>query len=509
MSLQPGTRFGHYEVVAALGKGGMGEVYRAHDTRLQRDVALKILAEGVAAQLGHPSRLEQEARLLASLNHPNIAVIHGFEESDGVRALVLELVEGETLADRLTHGPLDVPAALRVAQQIATALDVAHERGIVHRDLKPSNVMVRGDGLVKVLDFGLAKFAEPSGDSAALESPSRATEATRTGVILGSPLYMPPEQIGGQSVGKRSDIWAFGAVLFELLTGQTAFGGADVSRILADVVTREPRWELLPAETPSSVLRLLRRCLTKDPADRLRDIADARLEIEEALSASASETTTLRRPGPAAARRRGATMIVMALVLLVVAAGAVTITRWLDRSGTGVPAAGARLPLVIMMDSPHPLRVYDPETLAASGTNADVISDILSDLPIRRQKETIGPGWHRDEEVKMFEPELIIVHYSGFNADAVAPDAPRERLKTLIRYFADTNTKFLIYSRNNTDASTNANLAKLLADLYAEKPRLRQQIRGFGMNDHGPPRWINSASGAELKLVVKEMLQLR
>jgi hypothetical protein len=484
----------------------MGEVYRARDTRLDRDVALKILAEG-NAHLAQPARLEQEARVLAALNHPNIAAIYGLEESGGVLALALELVEGETLADRLARGPLRVHDALRVAQQIAAALDVAHERGIVHRDLKPSNVMVRADGLVKVLDFGLAKLAESGNDPASPESSTRAIEATRTGVILGSPPYMPPEQIGGQGANKRSDIWAFGAVLFEMLTGQAAFSGSDVSRVIADIVTREPRWESLPADTPPSIVRLLRRCLAKDPAERLRDIADARLEIEDALSASPRETTSLPASSVhAAPPRRGVPVLVTGLALVAVALGAALGMRWFDRSEDRVSGA---LPLVIMMDSPNPARVYDKETLAANGTNADVISDILSDLPIRRQKETIGPGWHRDEEVKMFRPDLIVVHYSGFNVEGTPPDEPRERLRTLIKFFADTNTKFLIYSRNNTDKSTEANLAKLLADVYAEKPRLQQQIRGFGLQDHGPPQWINSPSGAELKLVVKEMLQLR
>jgi hypothetical protein len=334
---------------------------------------------------------------------------------------------------------------------------------------------------------------------------------TRTGVILGSPPYMPPEQIGGQGANTRSDVWAFGAVLFEMLTGQAAFGGSDVSRVIADIVTREPRWESVPAETPPSILRLLRRCLAKDPANRLRDIADARFEIEDVLSASPRETTTLPLPrlsGQGRLGRRGTRFVAAALALVAVAVGAAVGLRWSSGPDQRAPGAGSRLPLVIMMDSPHPLRVYDKETLAANGTNADVISDILSDLPIRRQKETIGPGWHRDEETKLFAPDLIVVHYSGFNAEA-SPDEPRERLKTLIKFFADTPTKFLVYSRNNTDASTNANLAKLLADIYAEKPHLRQQIRGFGMNDHGPPRWINSASGAELKLVVKQMLQLQ
>jgi hypothetical protein len=506
MPLIPGTRLGQYEVVAALGKGGMGEVYRARDSRLGRDVALKILSHDLPLEMGQAGRLEQEARVLASLSHPNIAAIHGFEESDGVRALVLELVEGETLADRLVHGPLRLPDALRVAQQIAAALDAAHERGVVHRDLKPGNVMLRADGLVKVLDFGLAKLTEAGSGASSSETATRATDITRPGIILGSPAYVAPEQIGGTAATKRSDIWAFGALLYELLTGRRAFPGSDVSHVLAEIVTREPNWELLPAETPTSIRRLVRRCLAKDPSERLRDIADARLEIEDALSTSPREAIT-QPPAAASGSSRRVALALGAVALVGIGVAATIGVEWMGRANDGGAGAGTRLPLVMMMDSPHPLRVYDKETLAANGTNADVISDILSDLPIRRQKETIGPGWHRDQEIKAFEPDLIVVHYSGFLAEA-SPDVPRERLRTLIKFFADTPTKFLIYSRN-PGTTVNDNLSRLLADLYAQKPELRQRIRGFGLNDHGPPRWINSSSGAELKLVVKEMLQLK
>jgi hypothetical protein len=506
MPLTPGTRLGQYEVTAALGKGGMGEVYRARDAKLERDVALKILTEELAVQPGLAARLEQEAKVLASLSHPNIAAIHGLEEGQGVRALILELVDGETLADRLARGPLRLQEGLRVAQQIAAALEAAHERGIVHRDLKPGNVMLRTDGLVKVLDFGLAKLAE-SGSGAPDHAATRAVDITRPGIVLGSPPYLAPEHIGGSGATKRSDIWAFGAVLYELLTGRRAFPGSDVSHVLAEIVAHEPNWELLPPETPQSIRRLLRRCLAKDPTERLRDIADARLEIEDALKTPSHEAAA-PSPIPAPTMNRRVALGLGALALVGMGVAVAMGARWLSLADDGGSAASQRLPLVIMMDSPHPLRVYDKETLDANGTNADVISDILSDLPIRRQKETIGPGWHRDEEVKAFEPDLIVVHYSGFNAEA-PPTEPRERLKTLIKFFADTRTKFLIYSRNNSDASLDETLSRLLADLYAQHPQLRQRIHGFGLQDHGPPRWINTASGAELKLVVKEMLQLR
>ena len=367
--------------------------------------------------------------------------------------------------------------------------------------------MLRPDGVVKVLDFGLAKLAETATDAPSSETAAtRETNITRPGIILGSPAYVAPEQIGGSTATKRSDVWAFGAVLYELLTGQHAFPGSDVSRVLADIVTREPYWGLLPPDTPESIRRLLRRCLAKDPAERLRDIADAKLEIADTLSASTSATVIPPLSSARSARRR-ALVVLGGLALVGIGVAATLGAEWIRSAFDKGSTAGNRLPLVIMMDSPHPLRVYDKETLDANGTNADVISDILSDLPIRRQKETIGPGWHRDEEIKSFQPDLIVVHYSGFNAEA-SPDEPRERLRTLIKFFADTPTKFLIYSRN-PEATVNANLSRLLDDVYAQKPEVRQRIRPFGLADHGPPRWINSASGAELKLVVKEMLLLR
>jgi serine/threonine protein kinase len=503
--LKPGVRFGPYEVIAPLGKGGMGEVYRARDTKLDRNVALKVLPEEVISHPNYKSRFEREARVLASLNHPNIAAIHGLEEGDGVHALVLELVEGTTLADRLARGPLRVDEALRVAQQIAAALETAHEHGIVHRDLKPANVMLRSDGLVKVLDFGLAKLADPEPSSPDIVA-TRATDATRPGTILGTPAYMAPEQFGGETVSKRADIWAFGTVLFEMLTGQQAFSGADVPRVLADIVSREPRWDALPADTPQSIRRLLRRCLAKEQTERLRDIADIRLEIQDALAHDREEAASLAPVAPRRSRR-AIVLGLGALAVILVVIDAIDSGRW-NTSTTDRATTVAKNPLVIMMDSPVRRRVYDPETLAANGSNADVISDILSDLPIRRQKESIGPGWHRDEEVKQFDPDLIIVHYSGFEGEDVLPTEPRERLKTLIKFFAETPTQFVIYSRQ-TDASLNATLTTLLADLYSQHPGLHARIHGFGMNDHGPPRWINSSSGAELKLLVKNVLQLR
>jgi eukaryotic-like serine/threonine-protein kinase len=285
MPIQPGDHLGPYEVLAAVGAGGMGEVYRARDAKLGRDVALKVLPEAFARDAERMARFQREAKSLASLNHPNIATIHGLEDSGATHALVMELVEGPTLADRIRSGAIPIEEALPIAKQIAEGLEYAHERGIVHRDLKPSNVKVTADDAVKILDFGLAKTMQAetaSGD--AITSPTLSQMATQAGMLLGTAAYMSPEQARGKLVDRRADIWAFGCVLYEMLTGKMAFGGGAVTDTLAAVLRAEPDWSQLPAGTPTRVRVLLQRCLQKDPKQRLRDIGDARISLEEVLS---------------------------------------------------------------------------------------------------------------------------------------------------------------------------------------------------------------------------------
>ena len=293
MSLTAGSRIGPYEVATQIGAGGMGEVYRATDTKLKRQVAIKVLPEALAADPERLARFQREAEVLASLNHQNIAHLHGLEETDGVRALVMELVEGPTLADRIAMGALPLDEALPIAKQIAAALEAAHEQGITHRDLKPANVKVRPDGTVKVLDFGLAKLAEPAAGSnvTATLSPTLSLNATMAGVILGTAAYMAPEQARGKAVDKRADIWAFGTVLFEMLTASQLFPGEDVSHVLARVIDREPDWSLLPPALPQSVRTCLQRCLVKDPRQRIRDIGDVRLALEGAFESPTPSTS--------------------------------------------------------------------------------------------------------------------------------------------------------------------------------------------------------------------------
>jgi serine/threonine protein kinase len=295
LALSPGTRLGVYEIVAKLGEGGMGQVYRARDTKLDRDVALKTLPELFASDPDRLMRFEREAKTLAALNHPHIAQIYGFEQSADASALVMEFVEGEDLAQRIARGPIPLDEALPIARQIAEALEAAHEQGIIHRDLKPANIHVRADGTVKVLDFGLAKAldgarrAAAAADNTRLTSPTITSPAmTAAGLILGTAAYMSPEQARAKPVDKRADIWAFGVVLFEMLTGHRAFGGDDVTETLAELIKSDPDWSLLPAATPSSIRRLLSRALQKDPRRRLGDIHDARLELDETSEPAAS-----------------------------------------------------------------------------------------------------------------------------------------------------------------------------------------------------------------------------
>jgi eukaryotic-like serine/threonine-protein kinase len=335
MAIGPGTRIGPYEVTDLLGEGGMGKVWRARHSSLKRDDALKVLPDDLAADPDRLARFQREAQLLASLNHPNIAHVYGLEQADGVQALVMELVDGETLADRLVRGPLAIEDALPIARQIADALETAHEQGIVHRDLKPANIKLRPDGTVKVLDFGLAKLASIDEPAPATDgrrrhlsnSPTITSPAmmTRVGVILGTAAYMSPEQARGRAVDKRADIWAFGCVLFEMITGRRVFDGDDVTETLAAVVKSEPPWSALPDSVPASIRRLIERCLRKDPARRLRDVADAKLDIDEALAEPHPAVSSTSEPHGTAINRRERWLWAAALGVVVVALAALIV----------------------------------------------------------------------------------------------------------------------------------------------------------------------------------------
>jgi serine/threonine-protein kinase len=325
MAIQSGTHLGPYEILSAIGAGGMGEVYRARDTKLGRDVAIKVLPEAFARDSARMERFRREAKILASLNHTNIASIYGLEDSDTTRALVMELAEGPTLADRIKAGPIPIDEAVPIARQMADALEYAHEKSIIHRDLKPANIKVAADDTVKILDFGLAKALE--GDPSSIDiatSPTISRMATMQGVLLGTAAYMSPEQAKAKPVDRRTDIWAFGCVLYEMLTGKMAFSGETVTDTLAAVVMKDPDWSQLPPKTPMRVRVLLQRCLQRDVRQRLQAMGDARISLEEVLS-GAPEGTPSHAVGPPAKQWRW--WLASGIAVVIVAAAA-SLASW-------------------------------------------------------------------------------------------------------------------------------------------------------------------------------------
>jgi serine/threonine protein kinase len=373
----------HYRLVEKIGEGGMGVVYEALDTRLSRKVAIKILPDAFARDPQRLARFDREARVLASLSHPGIAAIHGIEEADGVRFLVLELVAGETLQQRIARGPIPPPEAAAFARAIAEGMEAAHERGVIHRDLKPANIKITPDLRVKLLDFGLAKaleaeFVSSSGSIA----PTMTSDRSLEGMLIGTAAYMSPEQARGRPLDRRTDIWSFGAVLFEMLTGRQAFGGETVTDCLARILEREPDWGALPKPTPPRLAALLRRCLQKDPARRLRDIGDARLEIEEILAGTATEVAggaVSTVPGAAGSGSPKARMVALTVLGSVLGAiAAVTATRLLDRATP--PAREIRLTSVARLT--HDLGVSEWPTWSPDGSSIAFASDRGGDFEI-------------------------------------------------------------------------------------------------------------------------------
>jgi len=542
LAITPGTRIGVYEVVAQIGQGGMGAVYRATDTSLGRQVAIKVLPDAFAANPDRLARFEREAKTLASLNHPHIAAIYGFEKSAHQHALVMELVEGEDLSQRIARGAIPLDDALPIAQQIAQALEEAHEHGIIHRDLKPANIKVRSDGTVKVLDFGLAKAIEPaksSSPSASL-SPTITTPAmTQAGMVLGTAAYMSPEQARGIDVDKRTDLWAFGVVLWEMLTGARLFEGATVSDALAAVLRAEPPWATLPTSTPAGIKRLLRRCLEKDRKRRLDSALAGRLEIEETLTAvPAIEDGAVAAAQPSAARTTAAPWIVSAVMGLL---AVVAVLYGLGiRDGRAGPPVNA-VPVVVLMDTSAPRGVYDPRTRQNSGTNADDISDALGSLPVALHKETLGATWNREDQVVKQNPDLIVIHRSAFThamvlefelgySAATAPSgvpptttgpppsteflrdhlssAGVDKLEAFIGYVGGANprTRFLVYSRDWPDAARVAweqNLVRRFPTMRGRVSPIRIQIRD-GTASFRDPQTI-----AQMTQAVQSLLSLQ
>jgi eukaryotic-like serine/threonine-protein kinase len=401
MAIQSGNHLGPYEILSPLGAGGMGEVYRARDSKLGRDVALKVLPDAFAHDVERMARFQREAKFLASLNHSSIASIYGFEDSGATHALVMELVEGPTLAERLKTGPLPMDDALLIARQMCDALEYAHEHGIVHRDLKPANIKVTRDDTVKILDFGLAKAIE--GDAASADianSPTISRMATQAGVLLGTAAYMSPEQAKGKVVDRRADIWAFGCVLYEMLTGKMAFGGDVVTETLAAVLKNDPDWSLLPAATPMRIRVLLQRCLQKDPKQRLRDIGDARISLDEVIAGAPD--TAASPPGTAATNGSRWMWLVSGLAALFILATALLAFLYFRQSHTSAPVQAVRfevpLPEKTSFTGGAPSISPDGRKLAFIATGADALSHLwvrsLDTLEVRPLQGTEGAtGW--------------------------------------------------------------------------------------------------------------------
>ena len=403
--LAPGRAIGSYEIVGELGAGAMGEVYRARDNRLKRDVALKVVAGRFSDDPIRAARFRRESQVLAALNHPNIAAIYGVEETADVRALVLELVEGPTLSDRLEQGPMPIERAQAIARQIAEALEAAHEQGIVHRDLKPSNIKVRADRVVKVLDFGLAKMlaADASGLESETQPPPFDTAATREGVILGTAAYMAPEQAKGLAVDKRSDIWAFGCVLFEMIAGRAAFRGETMTDVLAAVVKDDPVWAELPEATPPHLRRLLDRCLTKDPRQRLRDIGDARIELERNAGATSADRESPGRPG------RWLPWVTAAALAI---SGIVLVDMWRSSDSMGSSLANASFTPFTNWEGNE-----EGAEISPNGQLVAFLSDSAGEFDIWISQVGTGIFHNLTRDVAPLSPSGFVVRKLGFNAN--------------------------------------------------------------------------------------------
>jgi eukaryotic-like serine/threonine-protein kinase len=521
MRLSAGIRLGTYEVVAPLGVGGMGEVYRARDVRLGRDVAIKILTVSFAADAERIRRFEREAKTLALLNHPNIAAIYGFEDSGDAPALVMELVEGATLADRIKSGPIPVDEVVLIVKQIAEGMEYAHERGIVHRDLKPANVKVSCDDSVKILDFGLAKAVKgEAAETDVATSPTLTGMATQAGFIIGTAAYMSPEQAKGKPVDRRADIWAFGCVFYEMLTGKVAFGGETVTDILASVVRAEPDWSQLPAGTPLRARVLLQRCLQKDPKQRLRDIGDARISLDEIISGAALEAPA---PGEVATASRWGRALPWALAGLLAAALIAVVAVWKIAAHATMPEAAMHFSavtdfpgvqaqpslspdgrsvafvsnrdghyniyfalvnggtLVQITNDPnlksHPVWSPDGTMIAYARLNDSGIWDVwnvpaLGGAPRRLILNAADPAWSPDSRLlaygNMADYALWICGASGENAHRVEGTAEREWIDAEPRFSPDGRK--IAFAARNSGGGPYGELA--VADLDSGKTRL-------------------------------------
>ena len=480
MTHAPGSRLGPYEIVAAIGAGGMGEVYKARDTRLERTVAVKVLPQRLSASPEVRQRFEREAKTISQLSHPHICALYDVGWEGDAEYLVMEYLEGETLADRLAKGALPLETTLRYGQEIADALDKAHRQGIVHRDLKPANVMLTKSG-VKLLDFGLAKAIPPASPQSATSLPTQ-QGLTQQGTILGTFQYMAPEQLEGKDADARTDIFALGATLYEMATGKNAFSGATQASLVSAIMTSEPApISTIQPMSPPGLDRVVKTCLAKDRENRWQNARDVGLELRWVEQ-------DLDRPKASAAgggtRFRWLTHAVWATVAITLA-----LLAWAGRrERSGAPPPNPR-PVIVLMDSPLPGRVYDPRTEAAGGTNADDLTDALRTLPVVIHKETTSPSWHREDQVVRQNPDLVVSHLSCLYDERVGEglkavdehlfSLAESRLVLSFGYVAEANprTRFLAYSRHRFgDASGQE---RWVRESEARLPVLRGRVHAF------------------------------
>jgi len=506
MSIAAGTRLGPYEIVSRIGAGGMGEVWRARDTRLERDVAIKVLPASLAHDPQFRLRFEREAKTISQLNHPNICQIHDVGESpqDHTSYLVMELLEGESLADRLTRGVLPFSEVLRYGAQIAEALAAAHRAGITHRDLKPGNIMLTRSG-AKLLDFGLAKGAQAA--SPIQFDGTGATEhkpLTAQGTILGTLPYMSPEHLEGKEADHRADIWALGCILYEMASGRPPFAANSSASLIGAILKDEP---LPPSRfqpvVPAPLDRVVMTCLAKNPEERWQSAQDIARELRWIGEGVRPESSPARKLPV-----RPAILVLFAVLLLSLIAG---VMRW-STSRT----SAATTPVIVLMDSTHPLRVYDPVTLRNGGTNADDLSDLLNDLPVRLVKENTSWTWHREEEVVRQNPALILIHRSSFYVPSgVGNEAfendyyarAADKLEMFVGYVAARNprTSFIVYSRRSWPNDEQRD--QWAAALVKRFPMLKGRVAGW-LVPLDRATFRNPQTGAEMKKQVVKTLGL-
>jgi len=474
----------------------MGEIYLARDAKLSRKVALKLLPGPFTQDQERLRRFEQEARATSALNHPNILTIFEIGEADGRHYIASEFIEGETLGQRIAAGSLKLGEMLNIAEQITSALSAAHGAGIVHRDVKPENIMIRRDGIVKVLDFGLAKLTQTQSIRSGPEDSTRALVKTNTGVVMGTVAYMSPEQARGLSLDARTDIWSLGVVIYQMLTGSAPFSGATSSDTLVSILEREPRsLQSFSPEIPEELEWIVTKALTKDFDDRyqtsremlndlrrLKQRLSVAAELQRSVAPQTSERSDAQRAtNPDAAvitssRSRSKRWLVGA-ILLVAMVTLASMVIWRGRAYWSNHAA--QTPVVVLMDSPLPDRVYDPETRKNGGTNADDITDILRDLPIVIEKENTSPLWHREDQVLLEKPSLIVIHRScfadatvGLNPQSTSLQIADKKLESFLGYASLGNpaTKFLTYTRRYEDEGA------WVLDLEKRFPQLKGRV---------------------------------